>query len=59
MSETQWPYTLHLSPNLGKIVCSGFQARVSSLTYNSYILKTGCSNFKIGCFGFYWLVSNG
>jgi hypothetical protein len=51
MSETQWLYTLHLSPNYGKTVCSGFQTGVSDLTCNSYISKSGCFNF-------YWLHSN-
>jgi hypothetical protein len=37
MSETQWPYTLHLSLNPEKIVCSGFQIGVSGLAYNGYI----------------------
>jgi hypothetical protein len=59
MSETYWPHTLHLSPNPGKTVCSGFQTGVSGLAYNGYISKTRCFNSKTGCFGFYWLVSNG
>jgi hypothetical protein len=58
MSETQWPHTLHLSPNPRKIVCSGFQTGVSGLACNDYISKIGCSDSKTGCFDFYWLVSN-
>jgi hypothetical protein len=53
MSKTQWPHTLHLSPNPEKTICFSFQTGLFDLACNDYISKIGCSDPKIGCSGFY------
>jgi hypothetical protein len=53
MSETQWPYTLHISINPEKIVCSDFQTGVFGLACNGYISNFGYSGSKTICSNFY------
>jgi hypothetical protein len=51
-------YTTHISkPEKQDSPVS--QTEGSDFACNSYILNSGCSSFKTGYSGFYWLVFNG
>jgi hypothetical protein len=61
MSETQWPHTLYISLNQGKLDSPVSQIRGScldSLVTTASFQKLDVLIFKTVYFSFYWLVSN-